>query len=138
MRSALVAGCLMLAACGPSAEEVTKQREAQVAAEAKAAAIKSLLDRSTETLLDPEGARFRNVKFHRYEMCGEINSKNAFGAYTGYDQFYTLSDKPPQYAARIHALDDVPTQRKLMRIFDKLAAKCFAEGEPVDTKTFGR
>lgn len=127
----------MLAACGPSPEEVAKENAAKSAADAKSLAIKSLLDHSTETLLDPEGARFRNVRFHRYEMCGEINSKNSFGAYTGYDQFYTIPDNPTQYAARIHALRDAVTQRKLMAIFDKLAAKCFAEGEPVDTKAFG-
>lgn len=39
-------------------------------------------------LKDPESTKFRNEK--RYEtgyVCGEFNSKNSYGAYTGYIRY---------------------------------------------------
>lgn len=42
-------------------------------------------------LKDPASAEFRNVTFKRYEgtaiVCGEVNSKNGFGGYTGFQHF---------------------------------------------------
>lgn len=39
-------------------------------------------------LLDPEATRFRNLFVSRSgNVCGELNAKNAYGAYTGYTQF---------------------------------------------------
>lgn len=34
-------------------------------------------------LKDPDSAKFQNMK----GLCGEVNSKNGFGAYTGYVRF---------------------------------------------------
>ncbi len=42
-------------------------------------------------LKDPGSAQFRNVFFSRADgtpvVCGEVNSKNSFGAYGGYQRF---------------------------------------------------
>ena len=43
-------------------------------------------------LKDPSSAQFRNIYFHRGAdgipmTCGEVNSKNSFGAYGGYQKF---------------------------------------------------
>lgn len=43
-------------------------------------------------LKDPDSAQFRNVFFHRGEKnvpmaCGEVNSKNSFGGFVGYQRF---------------------------------------------------
>ncbi len=42
-------------------------------------------------LKDPASAEFRNVLFKRHEgtpiVCGEVNSKNGFGGYTGFQHF---------------------------------------------------
>lgn len=43
-------------------------------------------------LKDPDGARFQNVIFHAYQgktpvVCGEVNSKNSFGGYAGFQGF---------------------------------------------------
>lgn len=43
-------------------------------------------------LKDPSSAQFRNVYFHRGAdgipmTCGEVNSKNSFGGYSGYQRF---------------------------------------------------
>lgn len=35
------------------------------------------------TLKDPDSAKFRNQK----SFCGEVNSKNSFGGYTGFKRF---------------------------------------------------
>lgn len=49
---------------------------------------------------DPETVEFRNVVLKRYDptttaltVCGEMNAKNAFGAYVGYGPFI-VSIKP--------------------------------------------
>jgi len=43
-------------------------------------------------LKDGDSAKFRNVYFHRGSdgipmTCGEVNSKNSFGGYTGFQRF---------------------------------------------------
>jgi hypothetical protein len=43
-------------------------------------------------LKDPESAQFRNVFFHRGAdnipmACGEVNGKNSFGGYEGFQRF---------------------------------------------------
>ncbi len=48
-------------------------------------------------LREPSSATFRNVIFHVYEgrmpmVCGEVNAKNGFGGYTGYQGFIASGD----------------------------------------------
>jgi hypothetical protein len=38
-------------------------------------------------LADGDTAKFRNVKVNDTYVCGEVNAKNAFGAYAGYTPF---------------------------------------------------
>ena len=52
-------------------------------------------------LLDPSAAQFRNVfinmgsyKVGTTVICGEINSKNAYGAYVGFKRFYAVNLEP--------------------------------------------
>lgn len=49
-------------------------------------------DAVKERLKDPSSARFKDVFFHRGAdnvpmTCGQVNSKNSFGGYTGYKRF---------------------------------------------------
>jgi hypothetical protein len=52
-----------------------------------------MADANLKALLkDPDSAKFRNVVVTRLSggnlmLCGEVNSKNAFGAYTGFKGF---------------------------------------------------
>ena len=60
------------------------------------------------SLKDPDSAKFRNVIINKVEnkapnskpirlaVCGEVNGKNAFGAYSGYQQFAVsaIGEKP--------------------------------------------
>lgn len=47
-------------------------------------------------LRDPESAEFRNLRFYSGGsvpvVCGEVNAKNAFGGYTGYERFIASGD----------------------------------------------
>jgi hypothetical protein len=47
-------------------------------------------------LKDPESALFRNVKFHSSGgipvTCGEVNAKNGFGGYSGFERFIAAGD----------------------------------------------
>lgn len=50
-------------------------------------------------LKDPSSAEFRDVFFHKGSegmptTCGEVNSKNSFGAYTGYQRFVSGGTLP--------------------------------------------
>jgi len=41
-------------------------------------------------LLDPDAAKFRDVRQIGSAVCGEINGKNSFGAYVGFRKFVVL------------------------------------------------
>ena len=41
------------------------------------------------SLKDGDSAKFRNQS----EMCGEVNAKNSFGAYTGFTKYIIANDK---------------------------------------------
>ncbi|ATS38430.1 MULTISPECIES: hypothetical protein [Xanthomonas] len=69
--AALVAIGVLLAFKGA---DFLKMHEAKVAA--------------AEHLLDPDSAKFRKVRLQGMNVCGEINGKNAYGAYVGYKRFY--------------------------------------------------
>ncbi|WP_423708625.1 hypothetical protein [Undibacterium sp. WLX3042] len=51
--------------------------------------IESLKQQVTHNLKDPESAKFREVKLNKAKtaLCGEVNAKNGFGAYGGYQPF---------------------------------------------------
>lgn len=71
---ALISLALTLALFGP--DELAKHK-------AKSAA--------SASLLDPDSAKFRSVRIAGNNVCGEINGKNAFGAYVGFKRFAYLS-----------------------------------------------
>lgn len=42
---------------------------------------------AAQDMKDPSSAQFRNLKIRLASLCGEINAKNSFGAYTGFKRF---------------------------------------------------
>lgn len=55
-------------------------------------------------LKDPDSATFQNVFFNRGAdglpvACGEVNSKNAFGAYAGFERFVYAGSAANTYLA---------------------------------------
>lgn len=63
----------------------------QTSRPATEAEIEILRDGMESRLKDAESARFRNVRFgageHKEVVCGEVNSKNSYGAYAGFTSF---------------------------------------------------
>ena len=50
-------------------------------------------DAAAQKLRDPDSAKFRNVETcpdNEHWFRGEINGKNAFGAYAGFSEFYAI------------------------------------------------
>ena len=70
--------------------------------QAKAYLKKNMLN----SLNDPDSVKFRDLKLFkqghpeqveasahgRYALCGEVQSKNAFGVYTGWSMFYSVTE----------------------------------------------
>lgn len=76
----VAASALLMAGCQPSVSEIEKAKEAVA-----------------DKLRDPGSAQFRNVKegdltSNLNPVCGEVNGKNAFGGYTGYQRFITNNE----------------------------------------------
>lgn len=67
MRRLALVGLVVLAGCGGAEDQAKKE----VAA----------------LLRDPESAQFRDLRKAGGLVCGEVNGRNAFGAYAGYQRF---------------------------------------------------
>lgn len=80
MKKIIVAGLIAVALAGCGKEPTPEQLKAFKEVKAQGA-IKQLLK-------DPDSAKFQNMN----GMCGEVNSKNSFGAYTGYQKFIASPD----------------------------------------------
>ena len=70
MKRALLFGALLLAACGKPEDD----------SDLKAAFAASALK-------DPSSVQLRNVQANTDVICGEYNSKNSYGAYSGFEPF---------------------------------------------------
>lgn len=108
---ALVVIIAGLASCGKSKQQIeqeARQREAaqrveaerkQAEAEQKAIAEKTqrFKDQLLSSLRDPSSAQLRNLRIERGEggeaLCGEINAKNAYGGYVGFQPFAVTEKK---------------------------------------------
>lgn len=55
---------------------------------------------AAHNLLDPESAKIRNVFTDGSNICGEINGRNVFGAYSGYWPFQLYVSPTPHQAYR--------------------------------------
>lgn len=74
------AAVALLAGCG----ERTPEQKARSEAAMKEIRLQRISKEYVAGLLrDPKSAEFRNQKGN----CGEVNSKNAFGAYTGFQRY---------------------------------------------------
>lgn len=94
MRKILVVSLIisgLIVGCGKSQQEIKAEKEGVLAAEIKAkkaADLVKVLDAVKFDLKDGESARFRNV----IGNCGEVNSKNSYGAYAGFSRFVYKRD----------------------------------------------
>lgn len=73
-------------------------------------------------LKDPGSAEFRNVHFYSggktVVACGEVNAKNSFGGYSGYERFVAAG--PTEL---IFLESDLPSPAEMNEIWNKLCVK---------------
>jgi|TARA_B110000211_G_C13875516_1_gene462738 hypothetical protein len=67
------------------------------------------LNSITYNLKDPDSAKFRNVIADEENtvFCGEINAKNSYGAYSGYNKFYAIPQNDGSVASEIISVDQI-------------------------------
>lgn len=68
---------------------------------------------ASEHMRDPESAKFRNMRLSMDEaiVCGEINAKNAYGAYAGYQRFLYMGGAATLAPAETLTARDVRSQQ---------------------------
>ncbi len=78
-------------------------------ANSESSAIEKAMAATAGILKDPESARFRNLRVSSYEkgavICGEVNGKNSYGGYTGYQPFVASMDAATLYDGDKRYLD---------------------------------
>lgn len=73
----VVAGLSIMAAAGITLPPWFEMREVQKVVAAR--------------LADPDAAQFRNMRKAKFDdVCGEVNGKNRFGAYVGFEPFVAV------------------------------------------------
>lgn len=69
----------------------------------------------SENFIDPDSLKYRNIRtFYEngeFKVCGEVNAKNSFGAYTGFHGFYGDVDKNGKAYAIAYESYDNPNTR---------------------------
>lgn len=77
-------------------------------------------------LKDPDSAEFRNVEFYSGGSvpvaCGEVNAKNGFGGYTGFERFIASGTKLAILAS------DMQSPTEMQNIWVKMCVKAEADG----------
>lgn len=77
-------------------------------------------------LKDPASAQFRNVHFYSGGgvpvTCGEVNSRNSFGGYTGFERFIAAGSQ----LAVVES--DMTTPSELDQVWDKFCSKRSTDG----------
>lgn len=73
------------------AEDMAKELEETIKTVPAEKILKKVEEMVTYGLKDPESSRFRNLRFVKYEgrvvVCGEVNAKNSYGGYVGFENF---------------------------------------------------
>ncbi len=93
-----IAGGLLLGSCGSAPEPTSGGSAGDIYSDlGKQAAWNEVgKDAIKAKLKDPDSAQFRNVKFHvgmgKPVTCGEVNAKNSFGGYSGFERFIAAGD----------------------------------------------
>lgn len=125
--------------------------------EQKAALLIQLKKQVTQDLKDPTSAQFRNVRYRvaapdkaeakfTHFLCGEINSKNSYGAFVGFKSFVsafktTASIGSKDVSAEFHMIDPAGNSNgdsqeafknlELLVLFIESKRLCPAETEPI-------
>lgn len=84
-----IAAALILLAGGAHAQTVTDGSDAGVPKDL----LQTLTSRIAKEAFDPAAVQFRNLRTKQMDdwgttLCGEVNGKNRFGGYIGYQPFF--------------------------------------------------
>jgi hypothetical protein len=121
-----------LTACGPSAKQIAdakREHAARVKASEDAATIKTAEEAASRELKDPQSAQFRDVTIRDRTVCGEMNAKNAYGAYVGFEPFHVTKPEPghaplpPQIAASVDPVSSKASRWQSLHCLDVLDNK---------------
>lgn len=88
-------------------------------------------------LKDPESARFTSLRMTSSALCGEVNGKNSFGAYSGPDQFWatdSYAELRSEAIGRDELLEGTRASnewKKSMDRFDDFWDACQKDGKEV-------
>jgi hypothetical protein len=117
----MVLAALLLSGCASADQKEADAVKATVAAKMK----------------DPDSAKFSGLKFRLATLCGEVNSKNSFGAYAGAERFHgvegaiSLRSEAQRLDAMLEGTDAGKTSEPAVARFDRSYDECQAEGKPV-------
>lgn len=67
--------------------------QAQMMMKERSVFIKEAKEQVANSMIDPESARYRNLflsELATQALCGEINGKNRYGGYVGFQKFYSI------------------------------------------------
>lgn len=103
MRYTLIIATASLAACVNTISITTEPMTPPTGA---VASVKAAI---AHDLKDPSSARFREIVAYRTSagdtiICGEVNAKNSYGAYAGFEPFYSRFRDGQMLVARLDAL----------------------------------
>lgn len=117
----IVLAAIVLAGCTSAAQKKADEVKAQVAAQMK----------------DPDSSKFTNLKFRLATLCGEVNSKNSFGAYAGAEKFHgasgaiTMRSKAEELDRMLEGTPAAKSMGSAVEKFDRDYQECQSEGEAV-------
>ncbi|AOA58278.1 hypothetical protein [Acinetobacter larvae] len=114
----------LVSACSKSQEEIDLEKKSETEAQLKAekeADLKKVEDAVKYMLKDGESARFRNV----IGNCGEVNSKNSYGAYAGFSRFVFKRDNGK-------VVFDNPDNQYFNAVVASFCDKAYLDKFPVD------
>jgi len=106
--------CLLLTACKPSQEKAIDLAKTEISHDLKDPASTQFRDISTKKVGEKEDGSVVML------ICGEVNSKNSFGAYSGFSQFVValtmkskgLFSSGVEYTVEGKTIDGTPIQSK--------------------------
>lgn len=79
-------------------------------------------DAVCERLKDADSAKFRNVQFYSGSgspiVCGEVNARNGFGGFSGFERFIAKGPRMPAVLA-----SDMASPREMSKAWAKLCVK---------------
>lgn len=84
------------------------------------------------SMKDPDSAQFRNEKIGvGNALCGEVNSKNGFGAYSGYERFISVNSSS-NYLESTGKIETESTEEVVERMDKEIAILKAYNSLPVD------